>query len=49
MRQLLEFCIVQTNVEVQNKHQKEAEEGNRGAHSYVEDTRLRVSLLIAAL
>lgn len=35
MRQLHEFCIVQTNVQVQDKHRKETEEGNGVAHSCV--------------
>lgn len=34
MGQLHEFGIVETNVQVQEKHQKKDEDGNYGAHSY---------------
>lgn len=34
MGQLHEFSIVQTNVQVQEKHKKNDEDGNDGAHSY---------------
>ena len=44
MRQLHEFCIVQTNVQVQDKDKKEKEGDSSGAHPRVrsptvEDTR----------